>query len=125
MISSDVVRKQLAGVAATDHAPAAAYRPTFSQRTYRELGRRAAQAVADGSAALVDATSRRAGDRAAFTEGFADAAALTFVQCVAPDAVLAQRAIARDHDPARISDATAAMIADLPALLDVRLTRRP
>jgi predicted kinase len=56
MISSDVVRQQLAGVAATDHAPAAAYRPIFSQRTYRELGRRAAQAVTDGSGALVDAT---------------------------------------------------------------------
>ena len=155
MISSDVVRKQLAGIAATDHAPAPAYRPIFSQRTYRELGRRAAQAVADGSGALVDATFRRAADRAAFTEGFADAASLTFVQCVAPDAVLAQRATARDHDPARISDATAdivaserhrfqaldevgahehlllrtdrptaAMIADLLALLDVRLTRR-
>ncbi len=155
VLSSDVIRKELAGVAARDRAPAATYRPEFNLRTYAELGRRAAMAVGQGSLALVDATFRHRADRVAFADGFGDRAPVAFVQCLAPAAVLAQRAGARDRDLHSVSDATAevvererdtfepldeigacahlltrtdrpapAVIADLLALLDVRLASR-
>jgi predicted kinase len=77
----------------------------LSARVYRELGRRSAAAMAAGNGVLVDATFSRRVDRDAFREGWAGAAPATFVQCVAPAEVLRLRALARAHDPARISDA--------------------
>jgi hypothetical protein len=76
-----------------------------SARVYRELGRRSAAALAAGHGVLVDATFRHRADRDAFREGWAGPAPVTFVQCVAPAEVLRLRALAREHDPARISDA--------------------
>jgi hypothetical protein len=156
VIGSDVVRKELAGLAAHDPGPEALYTPEAGRRTYRELGRRAGAAVADGHGVLIDGTFRHRTDREAFAEGWADAGTRIFVQCVAPADVLRRRAAARDADPSEISDATLeiverererfdplsevaasrhlvlrtdrepeAVIADLLALLDLRLEGAP
>jgi aminoglycoside phosphotransferase family enzyme/predicted kinase len=105
-ISSDLVRKQLAGIPPTERAGAEHYGDDFSRATYAELGRRAASAVATDGGALVDGTFRRRLDRAAFADAFADAGPLQFIECVAPARVLADRASKRRRDPARVSDAT-------------------
>ena len=105
-ISSDVVRKQLAGLAPEQRAPESEYSDDMSIRTYRELGARAA-AETDG--AIVDATFRRSAHRAAFAETFGGQA--LFVECLAPAAVVAERAARRELDPERVSDATAEIAA--------------
>jgi aminoglycoside phosphotransferase family enzyme/predicted kinase len=104
-VSSDVVRKELAGLALHDRAPESEYSEHASLRTYRTLGARAAAAAARGGA-IVDATFRRAAHRRAFEEGYGEAQpAPLFIQCTAPEAVLAERSRRRELDPSRVSDA--------------------
>ena len=102
-LSSDLMRKELHGVAPTQHAPDQSYTAAASLATYRELGRRAAELAEVG--AIVDATFRRRADRAAFTSAFGGTA--LYVECRAPAAVIAERAALRESDPLRVSDATA------------------
>jgi uncharacterized protein len=102
-LSSDLMRKELHGVAPTQRAPDESYTAAASLATYRELGRRAAELAEVG--AIVDATFRRRADRAAFTSAFGGAA--LYVECRAPAAVIAERAALRESDPLRVSDATA------------------
>jgi aminoglycoside phosphotransferase family enzyme/predicted kinase len=108
-LSSDVVRKQLAGLAADQRAPLAEYSDEASLRTYAELGARAA---AESGGAVVDATFRRRSDRQAFRDAYVDAGpAPVFVECRAPAAVIAERARSRAHEPHHTSDATAEIAA--------------
>jgi aminoglycoside phosphotransferase family enzyme/predicted kinase len=106
-LSSDLVRKQLAGLRPEERAAEQHYSEEASLRTYRELGARAAALAAAG--AIVDATFRRGSHRAAFAEGFEGPA--LFVECRAPAAVIAERAARREADPKRVSDATPAIAA--------------
>lgn len=106
LLNSDVVRKELAGLAPHERAPSEVYSPDFNRRTYRELGRRAGLALDRGPGVIVDATFRLRADRAAFGDGFGSRAPIVFVECVAPPEVVAERARTREADPARISDAT-------------------
>ena len=105
-LSSDIVRKELAGLEPGRRAPSELYTEADSVRTYRELGTRAAGAT---GGAVVDATFRRRSHRAAFSETFGDAS--LFVECRAPRSVVEQRARSRESDPARVSDATAGIAA--------------
>ncbi len=105
-LNSDPLRKALAGIGPTERADPETYTDEFSRATYAELGRRAAEEIADGGGVVVDATFRRREDRAAFADGFAAAAPSVFVQCTVPAAVVAERAALRQRDPARVSDAT-------------------
>jgi len=102
VLSSDVVRKELVGIAPTERAPASAYTPEMNRATYVELGRRAATSEAP---VIVDATFRFAADREAFGR---DA---LWIECRAPAAVVAERAAARAARPDRISDADAEIAA--------------
>lgn len=81
-ISSDVVRKRLAGVAPTERAGEAVYDEAMNARTYAALGAAAANAAATGGA-IVDATFRRRADRDAFARGLADAAAANAASALA------------------------------------------
>lgn len=108
-LSSDLTRKRLAGVASTQRASADAYSAQWNQRTYDELGRRAANEVAAGRGAIVDATFRHQDDRQAFAERFRMTAPMLFIECQAPRAVLAARAARRARDPQRVSDADLAV----------------
>lgn len=105
-LSSDLLRKRLAGVRPTAAASRERYRAELNRATYAELGKRAAAEVAAQGGAVIDATFRHREDREAFARSFDDAAPLVFVECVAPAGVLARRAALRDHDPSRVSDAT-------------------
>ena len=109
-ISSDVTRKQLAGLQPDETASADRYSDQFSRATYAELGRRARLEVAERGAAIVDATFRRRVDREAFAQTFADAAPAMFVQCDAPADVLAERAMRRKGGERHGSDATMAVV---------------
>ncbi len=110
-ISSDVVRKRLAGLAATVAARPRHYTEEFSLATYRELGQRAAQEVARHDGAIVDATFRRRAHREAFATGFGAAAPVAFVCCDAPLEVRAARAQVRSREPGRVSDADERVVA--------------
>ena len=104
-LSSDIVRKELAGMEPLERAPAELYTEADSVHTYSELGARASGV----GGAVVDATFRRRSHRAAFSEAFGGAA--LFVECRAPRSVVEQRARSRETDPARVSDATAGIAA--------------
>lgn len=105
-LSSDLLRKRLAGVKATAAVSRDRYRSEYNRATYAELGRRAAATLADHGGAVVDATFRHREDRDAFAASFGDAAPLLFVECVVPTEMLAKRAAVRQRDPGRVSDAT-------------------
>jgi aminoglycoside phosphotransferase family enzyme/predicted kinase len=104
-LSSDVTRKQLLGVRSTERAAADVYTAEWNARTYAELARRATQAVAAKRGAIVDATFRHRSDRVAFMSAFGAVAPALFIECLAPGAVLAERAARRAHDRGRVSDA--------------------
>jgi aminoglycoside phosphotransferase family enzyme/predicted kinase len=53
---SDRIRKRLWGVGETERLPAAAYETAVSRETYAEMERQCAAALADGHAAVADAT---------------------------------------------------------------------
>ena len=105
-LSSDVVRKELAGLAPEQRAPVTEYSEEASLRTYAEVGARAAAAVGSGGA-VVDATFRRGSDRAAFRRrlrGRHPLAGVRRVPCTrCGDRQRAQR---RERDPHHTSDAT-------------------
>jgi aminoglycoside phosphotransferase family enzyme/predicted kinase len=108
VLSSDVVRKGLVGLAPADRAPESAYGADVSHATYRELGRLAA---AEDGTVVVDATFHRRVLRDVFRAALGPAAArLLFVECRAPAAELERRVRARARDPLRVSDATAAVL---------------
>jgi predicted kinase len=95
VLSSDAVRKRLAGLAEDERAGEEHYTTEFTRRTYEELGRLARE---HGRTVIVDATFREASDRDAF--GVRHAA---WIECVAPLDVRLERVAGR-HDAA--SDAT-------------------
>jgi aminoglycoside phosphotransferase family enzyme/predicted kinase len=118
-VSSDVVRKQLAGLAPQERGSPELYAPDFDTRTYAELGRRAGDELRSRAGVIVDATFRHRRDRDAFYDAFGEAAPLLFVRCEAPAHVLARRAETREYDPARVSDA------DLEVVLRERAAWEP
>jgi predicted kinase len=63
-LRSDVLRKQLAGVAELERLPAAAYSAEATAAVYAELARRAAQGLAAGQSVVVDAVFARPEERA-------------------------------------------------------------
>jgi aminoglycoside phosphotransferase family enzyme/predicted kinase len=126
-LSSDVVRKQLAGLERDQPAPSAEYSERASLRTYAELGARAAAASAGGGA-VVDATFRLASHRAAFRDGYGlGGPAPVYVECRAPVAAIAERARRRELEPGHSSDATEAIavsqLAELEPLDEVEPDR--
>ncbi len=110
-VSSDVTRKRLAGLVPTERGGRELYSPAFTSRTYRELGRTAADELTQEGGVIVDATFHRRSERAAFRDGLGDQAApLLIVKCRASTEVLLTRVRERDLDPERTSDADATII---------------
>jgi uncharacterized protein len=105
-LSSDVIRKELAGLDPRERGRPEHYSDAFTAKTYRELGRRAGRELRRSGGVIVDATFRRRGGRIAFlSELDRRDAGLLFVECRAPAEVLAARADARQLHPDRVSDA--------------------
>jgi predicted kinase len=110
--SSDRVRKELAGVAAThranDDIDAGMYSSDMSRRTYDQMRQWAADALARGESVILDATYRAQSDRAAISE-----MARTFgsrcwiVECQLPESAALARIAARQSSGEGASDADA------------------
>ena len=109
-LSSDVIRKRLAGLRPTERAPGETYSADWNARTYAELGNRASGALAGNGGVIVDATFRHRDDRRVFTAALGAARQVVFIECQAPGPVLAQRAAQREHDRYRVSDASLAVV---------------
>ncbi len=126
-LSSDVLRKEMAGLSPEEAAPDALYSEEANLATYRALGVAAAAAIPEGGA-LVDATFRRRAHRDAFAAGYGGAGpAPVFVECRAPAAVMAERARTRHRAPGQASDATpeiaALQLAEFEPLDEVEAVR--
>ena len=102
-LSSDRVRKELAGISPDTRGPPELYTPEFTSRTYRELAARAEAALTAGTGAIVDATFHRAEQRAPLHQIGARA---LWVECTAPEGTLRARAAIRERAPEHGSDAT-------------------
>jgi uncharacterized protein len=118
VLSSDVVRKQLAGAAPTARLDAAGYRPDVTETVYRELGDRAARACAEHGGAIVDATARSRALRRLLAARLGGAGPVRALVCEAPAALRLARANARLADPGRVSDADAAVAEQLAAAFE-------
>ena len=105
-LSSDVIRKRLAGLRSTERAPGETYSADWNARTYAELGNRAS----GNGGVIVDATFRHRDDRRAFTAALGTVRQVVFIECQAPGSVLAERAEQRKHDRDRVSDAGLAVV---------------
>ncbi|MDU8911605.1 AAA family ATPase [Aestuariicoccus sp. MJ-SS9] len=108
VLRSDVERKALFGAAPLEPLPPSAYSEAASRRTYVRLFARAAEALAAGHGALLDATFLDAQDRAAAAR-VAARAGVPFqpVWLTAPPDILARRIRTRAADA---SDATEAVL---------------
>jgi aminoglycoside phosphotransferase family enzyme/predicted kinase len=117
LISSDRVRKELAGLAPLDSAAAdygtGLYSPEQTQRTYQELADRAATLLQHGETVVLDAswTSEEARNLLADVAD-REHAALYALRCDAPEDVTAERMRAR---PQGLSDADADIAAAMRA----------
>lgn len=109
-LSSDVTRKELAGLRSDQRAPRDIYSAEWNARTYAELGDRVAAASRGCGGAIVDATFRHRADRQVFAAAFDASAPLLFVECQAPAQVLVRRAGRRGREPGRVSDADLAVV---------------
>jgi aminoglycoside phosphotransferase family enzyme/predicted kinase len=116
-VSSDLVRKRRAGIAATQRAPAALYDDRTNRDTYSALGEQAHRLASSG--VIVDATFRRRADRDAFFRALGPDAPALVVECRAPVHVLERRAVARQREPGNVSDADRAVVLAQAAAFDV------
>jgi aminoglycoside phosphotransferase family enzyme/predicted kinase len=103
VFNSDVIRKQLAGVAPNERQPESAYGREMTDRVYAQMyaGVKAPGVVLDAQFSTP-----------AFRRPLKDA---LFVHCDAPDEVVRERMKKRVLDPSRVSDATADMLDDARA----------
>jgi predicted kinase len=109
VLRSDVIRKQLFGVALEIKLPASAYVPEASHRVYETLRRRAKDALAAGYSMIIDAVSLKPAERQSFA-AIAAAAEVPFsgFWLAAPAATMELRLRARRHDA---SDASLEVLA--------------
>ena len=109
MLSSDEIRKELAGISPEEHPPATygtgLYSRAWTSRTYREMLNRASALLRLGESVILDASWISAECRAEAVAVAEDVAAdLVQLQCTAPQALTTQRMENRtgasDADPA-------------------------
>ena len=109
IISSDVIRKELAGLSPRDRRSESfgegIYCAAATARTYAELLNRAEERLAAGRGVIVDATLRHTADRAPFRQLAArHGARFHIIHAICPEELLRQRLEARRRDPAEPSD---------------------
>src|SRR4029077_4267918 len=109
-LSSDIIRKQLAGLRPTCHQRESfgrgLYSQSMSRRTYAALRREAARWLRRGHSVVLDATYGQPAERAAIRQiARPTGARLLVVVCHADEATLRARLAAREHDPECVSDA--------------------
>ncbi len=109
VIHSDVKRKTLAGLKPTDRVPVdfgqGIYNEDFSTRTYTEMLRQAREHLAAGRSVILDASYKRALERARVRQlAKEQGARMVFVYCECPPEVARERLGIRLTDPEAISD---------------------
>lgn len=134
LLSSDRLRKELAGIDPLVHLPAGyrqgIYAPAHTERTYQELLRRAGGLLARGESVVVDASWSRGGPRdRARTLARETHSAFFPLRCEVADAVAASRLRSRtgslsDADPA-IAAAMAADAAPWPDAITIDTATQP
>jgi len=110
VISSDLVRKELAGIPPTEHRrevfESGIYSREFTERTYAEMMREAEKALESGDSVVLDATfARREYRLRAWELARMTGANFFLVECRAPEDVLQERLEEKLQDPLEISDA--------------------
>jgi aminoglycoside phosphotransferase family enzyme/predicted kinase len=110
VLSSDRVRKELAGVSAADRLPASFYGAEFSRQTYDELLARAVAATGPGTVIILDANFRSRADRGRFREAATRAGAACDLLHLEPgeDTAL-ERLRIRSSEGESVSDADASV----------------
>ena len=109
-LSSDIVRKRLAGLTPTTHQDEpferGVYSRWMSRRTYAGLRRQARRWLRRGHSVVLDATYGLPAERAAIRQvALRTGARLLFVECSADDDTLRARLASRQNAPDRVSDA--------------------
>ncbi|HLG69765.1 MAG TPA: AAA family ATPase [Chloroflexota bacterium] len=110
IISSDVVRKELAGINPREHQPSPAggglYQPGLVGQTYGEMYRRASELLRRGGGVILDATFARDSERQrAFQTARLAGAGYMVLNVEAPESLIYQRLVARSHGQVTESDA--------------------
>ncbi len=111
LLSTDIVRKELAGVGPARRPPsapgAALYAPDITSRVYSEMVRQAGSFLAGGHAVVLDGTYlTRPQRQAVFELAERRDVPLLLVECQAPDEVIRLRQGKRGAEPWTASDAT-------------------
>ncbi len=111
VVSSDAVRKQLAGLSEGTHRRdeygGGIYSADFSRRTYSTMFERASALLTEGQSVVLDATFQQRKQRQDAFDLARRVGALAFVvETVADRSVVKQRLAAREQDETAISDAT-------------------
>jgi aminoglycoside phosphotransferase family enzyme/predicted kinase len=120
VLSSDRIRKELAGVSATDRLPAAFYGEAFSKRTYGELLARAVAATTPGGVVIIDANFRSRAGRKRFREAAGAAGAACDLLFLEPGEETAlERLRIRSAEGGSVSDADGAVYEALKREFDV------
>jgi predicted kinase len=115
VLSSDRVRKRLAGVRPTERAPAAVYAPAFTARTFDEMFRLAGVVLDSGRGVVLDATFRdRARRRAARALARRRGRPFLFVETACAEATIRERLGRRALGPS-VSDADQSLLARVRA----------
>ena len=108
--NTDRVRKELAGLQATERRPdgllQGIYSPEFTEKTYREMLHRAGQDLKQGSAGVVlDGSYSKRDDRTrVITLAEKQNAETLFILCFCSDQEVQRRLELRAKDPAAVSD---------------------
>jgi len=106
VVASDVIRKELAGVAPDERLSAPFYREEFSLRTYDELARRAAEATRANPVVILDANFRKRDQRERLREAAATARArIAFCELRLDEEMVRERLLRRSGDGGAVSDA--------------------
>jgi len=135
VVSSDVIRKRLAGLPPTRRAPPDRYTPERTVETYRALGKAAGLHLQDGRGVVIDATCGTRSTRAELLAALgAHPTRTLFVECRVPPESALERSAERMKRPGNVSDATPEVVArlldafeeirELPALAVARVDGR-
>lgn len=120
VLSSDRVRKELAGVAPNEPLSESFYSDEFSHRTYTELLERAKAATDSRAVVILDANFRERRERSLARESARAAEArLAILRVDADEAIVIERLASRKQDPTSVSDADRAVYEKLKARYEV------
>jgi len=108
-LNTDRVRKELAGIEATQHQSEdlgqGIYSPAFTERTYAAMLARAADGLGRGKGVVLDGSYSRRRDRAAVLAcGRQEKAPVRFILCFCSDTEVKRRLEMRARDPLAVSD---------------------